>query len=59
MTVMREYVKNKLKTRMQMRQAELIPFLGYLYQKLTEQTLPQNKKVGNLGFLGWHISATR
>ena len=45
MNVMREYVRNKLQTRMTMRQAELIPFLGYLHQKLTEQTLPQSKKV--------------
>ena len=28
-----------------MRHADLIPLLGYLHQKLTEQTLPQAKKV--------------
>ncbi|XP_052808059.1 uncharacterized protein LOC128236936 isoform X3 [Mya arenaria] len=45
MDVMREYVKSKLATRMRMKQADLIPFLGYLFQKLNEQMLPQAKKV--------------
>ncbi|XP_060592955.1 uncharacterized protein LOC132747561 isoform X3 [Ruditapes philippinarum] len=44
MDLMREYVKIKLATRMQMRNADLIPFLGYLHQKLTEQSLPPTKK---------------
>jgi len=46
MDVMREYVKAKLATRLTIKQAELIPLLSYMHQKLTEQTLPQNKKVG-------------
>ena len=45
MDVIREYVKAKLHTRMNMRNADLIPFLGYLHQKLTEQLLPPIKKV--------------
>lgn len=45
MDIMREYVKSKLHTRMQMMHADLIPFLGYLHQKLTEQSLPPAKKV--------------
>lgn len=28
-----------------MRHADLIPLLGYLHQKLTEQTLPPQKKI--------------
>lgn len=43
--IMREYVKSKLFTRMQMRNADLIPLLGFLHQKLTEQSLPPAKKV--------------
>ena len=43
--VMRAYVIAKLSTRMHMRHADLIPLLGYLHQKLTEQTLPPLKKV--------------
>ncbi|KAL4222922.1 hypothetical protein ACF0H5_018962 [Mactra antiquata] len=45
MDIMREYVKSKLHTRMQMRNADLIPLLGYLHQKLTEQSLPPRKRV--------------
>lgn len=45
MDIMREYVKSKLHTRMQMRHSDLIPLLGYLHQKLTEQSLPPAKKV--------------
>ena len=43
--IMRAYVINKLSTRMHMRHADLIPLLGYLHQKLTEQTLPPLQKV--------------
>lgn len=43
--IMRAYVIAKLSTRMHMRHADLIPLLGYLHQKLTEQTLPPIKKV--------------
>lgn len=45
MDVMREYVKAKLHTRMNMRNADLIPLLGFLHQKLTEQSIPPAKKV--------------
>lgn len=43
--IMRSYVIAKLSTRMNMRHADLIPLLGYLHQKLTEQTLPPQKKI--------------
>ncbi|XP_053374419.1 uncharacterized protein LOC123531447 isoform X2 [Mercenaria mercenaria] len=45
MDYMREYVKSKLDTRMHMRHADLVPLMGYLHQKLTEQSLPPTKKV--------------
>ncbi|KAK3108775.1 hypothetical protein FSP39_015348 [Pinctada imbricata] len=41
--IMKEHLKNKLNTRMNMKQGELIPFLKFLYQKLTAETLPQSK----------------
>ncbi|KAK3600727.1 hypothetical protein CHS0354_027222 [Potamilus streckersoni] len=43
--VMREYVKSKMKTRMEMKNGDLIPFLQYLHCKLTEQSLPPPRKV--------------
>ncbi|KAL3831970.1 hypothetical protein ACJMK2_023658, partial [Sinanodonta woodiana] len=43
--VMREYVKSKLKTRMEMKNGDLIPFLQYLHCKLTEQSLPPPRKI--------------
>ncbi|XP_052247128.1 uncharacterized protein LOC127855511 [Dreissena polymorpha] len=45
MDIMRAHVKNKLRMRMQMKQADLIPLLGYMHHKITEQMLPQTKKV--------------
>jgi len=41
--VMREQVVEKLKTRMEMKQGNLIPILQYLHFKLTEQMLPPAK----------------
>jgi hypothetical protein len=41
--IMREYVKAKLETRMNMKQGHLIPFLQFLHFKLTEESLPQSK----------------
>ena len=58
MDVMREYVKSKLHTRMNMRNADLIPLLGYLHQNLTEQLLPPTKKVSFMYSL-WLILQTK
>nr|XP_022306331.1 uncharacterized protein LOC111112810 isoform X5 [Crassostrea virginica] len=41
--IMREYVKAKLETRMNMKQGHLIPFLQFLHFKMTEESLPQSK----------------
>ncbi|XP_048755918.2 uncharacterized protein LOC125666724 isoform X5 [Ostrea edulis] len=41
--IMREYVKAKLETRMNMKQGHLVPFLQFLHFKLTEESLPQSK----------------
>lgn len=41
--VIREYVKSKLKTRIEMQNGHLVPLLPYLHFKLTEQTLPVEK----------------
>lgn len=41
--IIREYVKSKLKTRIEMKNGHLVPLLPYLHFKLTEQTLPVEK----------------
>lgn len=41
--IMREYVKAKLETRMNMKQGHLVPFLQFLHFKMTEESLPQSK----------------
>ncbi|XP_062574423.1 uncharacterized protein LOC134236258 [Saccostrea cucullata] len=41
--IMREHVKAKLETRMNMKQGHLVPFLQFLHFKMTEESLPQSK----------------
>ncbi|CAC5414930.1 unnamed protein product [Mytilus coruscus] len=41
--IIREYVKSKLKTRMEMKNGPLVPLLPYLHFKLTALTLPVEK----------------